>query len=320
MKLLRSLSVIRNEGSRSTCRLLTCLLLILSFVLGSRTTAAQPQGYVPADFGRPAHHYDDVPRGRIAIINSAVTGGFALVRSAIDGKVDSFSDAATVFAAGALGGYGFYLSKQLVGNGNTAPGLGLAYLSQSLVRNTSRGLHPVASLCAGPGPLDLCVDTGLEAQLGSGMRVEVNAVSTIATVVFPSFGMKPSFSGGYLFFTTGRDLGDRDDFIRSGFTVGRSAVVSTDALEITRRHEMIHVLQALQVGAVTPYLTLSQMRGRRTFFRLGRGAVEWDIQLDWLYFSLAGASAAFPYDRQWTEVEAYRLTAPPAPSEGPVLF
>jgi hypothetical protein len=64
---------------------------------------------------------------------------FAAARGLVEGRFDRAEEVGRAFFWGAASGYGFYQAKRMVGNGRFLHGLGLAYLSASVVENTSSG-------------------------------------------------------------------------------------------------------------------------------------------------------------------------------------
>jgi hypothetical protein len=261
---------------------------------------------------------EHISEARIAAFNIALTSGLTVARGLISGEIRSGRDAARHAAAGALAGYGFFESKRLIGQDHGLVGIALAHGSASFLRNVGEGRHPLASFCAGPGPLDACVRTGLDQGEGAGYRIEVNAIALTTGAVLLASGMEPRFRDGTLYFRSRNDLGSVGDFIRTGYAFGRTIVVAPVARESTWRHELIHYVQTLQIGALTPMYTAREQRrlfpGSR--FDASEFSVRrWDVQIDWLFLVIAGGNSIVPYERQWNELEAYRLTFKPTENE-----
>lgn len=250
------------------------------------------------------------PAARAAAFNVGLTSAFALVRGLAEGHIESPRDALRVAVAGAVSGYGFYQSKRLIGRSHEAAGMALAYASASVTENTGQGRHPLSHLRLGPGPADLRLRTPWARADGPVLTVEINAGGAVAAVVLPLAGYRPAFRGGTLVFLKSTPLNDYMPTIHAGRALGRAILLYDEAPPFAKRHELIHFAQALQVGAVTPYHTLSDVWPRFGGAR-ERRLVGWDVQIDWLYGALGGLSALVPYEQRWAGIEAFSLQSPP---------
>lgn len=250
---------------------------------------------------------------RIAAFNVALTGAFALARGLLEGRVEHPHDALRTALGGAVSGYGFYQSKRLIGRSHETAAMALAYASASVAENAAQGRHPLSHVRFGPGPVDLRVRTPLARGDGPALAIQINAVSAAAAVVLPFAGYRPAFRGGTFVFLRDAPFGENGSLIGAGRAFGRTILLYDEAPAVARRHELIHFAQALQVGAVTPYHTLSDVWPRFGRAPSHERAVSWDVQIDWLYGALGAFSALAPYERRWAEVEAYSLQSPPSP-------
>ena len=146
---------------------------------------------------------------------------------------------------------------------------------------------------------------------GPGLGVEVEPLSVAAGVVLPLRGFRPSVCGAGLCYrrdTPERVVRNGRPFRRLGRTVGRVVRLWTPFLPRSEAHEGIHVVQALQLAAVTPGGTLRALARRPA-----DADVALDVRTDW--FSPLAAAAIFslaPYERVWTEREAFTLAGPDA--------
>ena len=215
-----------------------------------------------------------------------------------------------VALGGAVAGAGFYAAKRLVGRRQTVAGFALAYASASLAENVAEGRHALSHVRVGLGPLDLRVATGLGRDTGGpGVRVEADALSVGAAVVLPLGGyrLRPCRAG--LCYRSETSLpfvrGGRR-YRRVGRTVGRVVRVWQPFTTRTEAHEGVHVIQGMQLVAATPRGTVREITGWRS-----GAAVALDARVDWLS-PLAGALVFpfVPYERVWTEREAFTLAGP----------
>ncbi len=227
-----------------------------------------------------------------------------------------------VALGGAAAGAGFYGAKRLVGERHPALGFALAYASASLAENVAEGGHALSHVRIGLGPLDVRVATPFAGErvggapagggrAGPGVGLELEPLSVAAGVVLPLRGFRPSVCGAGLCYRRGapeRVVRNGRPFRRLGRTVGRVVRLWTPFLPRSEAHEGVHVVQALQLAAVTPGGTLRALTGQTTDAR-----VALDVRTDW--FSPLAAAAVFalaPYERVWTEREAFTLAGPDA--------
>lgn len=281
-------------------------MLIGAFLVTASSTQGQHISGSPID----TRHISET---RIAAFNIAITGSVALARGVAVGQVRTPGDAARHAAAGMLAGYGFFEAKRRIGRDDVLLGLGMAYTSASFLRNVSEGRHALGTLCAGPGPVDLCVRTGLSQGESAGIRIEANALALGASAVLLAGGMRLRARDGVLYFEARESLGATDDgYIRTGYTFGRTVVLGPEAQAFTWRHELVHLVQVLQIGSIMPYGTARDVGALLTDRDPRTEARRWDVQIDWLFIGLAGVNMLIPYERQWNEIEAYRLTDPHA--------
>ena len=236
-----------------------------------------------------------VSPGRAAAANAAVTSLATLASRLVQGEVRSSDDVALALGAGAVSGLGFYEAKSLAGRGHLGLGLALGYASASLAENVSEGEHPLGAIRYGLGPLDVRVRTPLARSPRAVAVLEVNAAALASTAVLPFLGYRPDLEAGALVFRRPRDVleGAPD---RLGFALGRVIALDTERADVVA-HEAVHVVQALQIGAVTPG------------YRIGLevGAVPLALQADWGLAAMGALHLVVPYEQRWTEVEAFSL-------------
>ena len=297
---------------RGSCQL--AFLYVTGLLILSGSALGQDRVLEQAPPSLPERHLPETTSvARIALANIGLTGSFALVRGWLTGNVDDRGDAVEIFLGGGLGGYGFYQAKRLIGNEHAFAGLALAYTSASVVENAAQGRHPLSHLRFGPGPVDLRVRTPFAEPDAPFATVEVNILSAAGALVLPVLGYKPSFRNGKLYFRT-NDFINQEGRVRTvARTINRTPLLGPDPSEYTWEHELIHVVQSLQVGATTPYYRLSSLYPSPSYSLGGTEHLKWDLQIDWLYGTLVLSQLAVDYEQRWAEVEAYSLTEPEAP-------
>lgn len=262
---------------------------------------------------RRASRVRKVDRRRLLAVNVGLTSLFTLARGVVGGSVHGAGDGAEALGWGAVAGLGFYLAKDAVGRGHEPLGVGLAFASASLAENAARGGGAFGHARVGFGPIDLRLRTPLATdEDGPNLAAEVDPLSAAALVGLPLRGGRPIIRGGLLLYVFD-DLGTTRYYRRRGNTIGRVARVDARAQDLVVRHEMVHQIQAIQVGAVTPYGTLGALWPEAAPTSAD-GAVQWDARVDWLYLVLGGANLLLADDPRGrpSELEAYELDEPPA--------
>ena len=261
-------------------------------------------------------------RERIALANVGLTSLFTVARGVIEGRVRSVGDAAEVAAWGAVAGAGFYAAKDQVGRGRGVLGVGLAFASASVAENAAAGGGVAGHVRVGFGPVDLRLRTPLATRPGPALGVEIDPLGAVALVAVPITGGRPVVRGGVLTYDhPALERTGTGGTYAPGKALGRVVLTEAAPQDLVVRHETIHLVQAVQASAVTPYGTLgSAWRGGRRTTR--GGAVQWDLRTDWLYGVVGGLDrllADGPEDG-WGEFEAYELDDAPIPPYGGGFF
>ena len=241
--------------------------------------------------------------GNIAA-QSALTVGRGLAEGGRAAQVPAF------VLGGAVAGAGFYGAKRLVGARRTVAGFALAYASASLAENVADGGHALSHVRLGLGPLDVRVATPFARDRadggGPGVGVEIEPLSVAAAVVLPLRGFRPRLCRAGVCFRGSapeRVVRDGRTFRRLGRTVGRVVRVWPPLSAATEAHEGVHVVQGMQISAATPRGTLRGVLGQRS-----GAAVALDARTDWLLPAVGALTVALvPYERLWTEREAFTL-------------
>lgn len=251
---------------------------------------------------------DEPAHRRVALLNAGLTGGLAVIRGLLTDRIDTPGQALRTFTYGAGGGYGFYQSKRLIGQGNIICGLALGYGSVSVVENTSRGQAPLSFLRLGTGPLDVRVRTPFAREItveeAPRLSIQLNAISAVSSILLPLLDYESSLYKGTLFHRSPHILGNARSHPRRAIAFNRTIVLGPNAPRSDLRHELIHTVQSLQVSAVTPFYRLADLGINVP--QAGH-SIQWDVQIDWLYTILGLASLRVDYEDRWAEIEAYTL-------------
>ena len=251
------------------------------------------------------------------VAQSALAVGRGLAEGGRAGQVPTFA------LGGAAAGAGFYGAKRLVGAQRPLAGFALAYASASLAENVAEGGHALSHVRLGIGPVDVRIATGIGGRSdGPGVGIELEPLSVAAAVVLPLRGFRPRpCAAGVCYRGAEPERVARGGrvFRRLGRTIGRVVRVWPPYSRETEAHEGVHVVQAMQLAAATPGGTLRALAGWTS-----EAPVAADVRTDWLT-PLAGAAVfgLVPYERVWTEREAFTLagtgaaTRPAAPPLSP---
>ena len=227
-----------------------------------------------------------------------------LARGLIQGKVHGLKDAARLLAYGAASGYGFYHAKKQAAAGHALAGLLLTNLSASVVDNISSGEGPLSYL-GFPLPLFcLRVATPLARRPGALLNFAFSPRDLINLLQALGKSDRVMLRDGLLAFEANHPL----QWNVRGWTYGIYPTVVKGKPGSVFRHETVHVLQGLQLIALSPEPFLKGHRRREgsmkivSFcgFRLHSLALANDLVLTLL----------LPHEKNWKEVEARSLVVP----------
>jgi hypothetical protein len=232
------------------------------------------------------------------VIGSSVT---TLVRGLIQGEVHGFKDVAKLLTYGAASGFGFYEAKKQVAAGNTFSGILLANLSASVVDNVTSGEGPLSYLGFTLPLVRLEVATPLARHARSLLRFTVSPRDAISLALALSNSDRASLRGGMLSFEADEPLAEN---VR-GWAHGIFPTVVAGKPESVFRHEMVHVVQSLQLMAASPEPFLKRYRRDKGKMKLldfgGIRAQAFGLVND---LTLAKSQS---YNKYWKEAEAYAL-------------
>ena len=251
----------------------------------------------------PAKAHDNASEGTIRIGNILGSAVSTLVRGIIQGKVKNFADAGKMFLYGGVAGYGFYAAKNMASKGNITTGVMLANLSASISENVSWGQNPLAYIGYSLGPVRVKIATPLAKNASGIINLNVSAKEVLSLAYSISKADKISFKHGLLTFSASEKLEGTNAI---GWTKGMFATTMLDTPDYVLNHEVVHVIQNMQLSSVSLYEPLIQKNHNNYSGETGLFNFE-GIKLD--LFSLANdlANASVQYDSQWQEIEAHHF-------------
>jgi len=232
------------------------------------------------------------------VVGSGVT---TLARGLLQGRVHSFKDAVKCLGYGMASGYGFYQAKKQVAAGRTFSGILLANLSASVIDNVTSGEGPLSYLGFTLPLVRLEVATPFAKRPRALVSFTVSPRDAISLALAISKADRASLRGGMLSFEADEPLAEN---VR-GWAHGIFPTVVAGKPESVFRHEMVHVVQSLQLMAASPEPFLkSYRRDEGKMKLLDFGGVR--AQVLGLANDLTLAKLQ-TYDKYWREAEAYSL-------------
>lgn len=268
-------------------------------------------------------------RPALAAINVGVQSGLTLARRAVEGKVRGWRDVWRTLGWGAVSGAGFHGAKAFAGSGNLTAGWMVANVSASVSENTAAGLHPLAQIGYSIGPVRFRVPIpAFQDDADAHVYMDVSAYQVVALAGARLLHEGSTFKGGAIVFERGAPYRfDTDDDLGHicGAAAGMFPGVWTAApaatcgrVAATWNHEFVHAIQSLQFDAVEPALPwLFNDRDEA-----GRPARKAWLRFEQVKIGLVNIPEelvevlAFPYRRQWREIEAFRLAEDTPASAG----
>jgi hypothetical protein len=232
------------------------------------------------------------------VLGSSVS---TLVRGLVQGEVRNFRDIAKMLTYGAASGFGFYEAKKQVAGGHTFSGILLANLSASVIDNVTSGEGPLSYLGFTLPLVRIEIATPLAKQNRSLLRFTVSPRDAISLVMAFSKSDRVSLRGGMLSFEADQPLSAG---VR-GWAYSIFPTVLSGQPESVYRHEMVHVVQSLQLMAASPEPLVHGYRreeGKAKLFDFAGVR----MQAIGLANDLTLAKAQ-SYDKYWREAEAYHL-------------
>ena len=216
----------------------------------------------------PAAPLPAISNGTELAGNVLGTGISTVLRGLIMGNIKSFKDFSKCFVYGSAAGLGFYQSKTMVGKGNVFTGVLLANLSASVVDNVASGEGPLSYLGFTLPVVRIEIATPFARQKRSFLRVTVSPRDVISLVLSLNKSDRASLRNGMLSFEADTPLAAN---VR-GWAYSMFPTVLSSAPESVYRHEMVHVVQSLQLMSASPEPFLKSYRrenGKAKFIDFG---------------------------------------------------
>lgn len=217
---------------------------------------------------------------------------FTLVRGILQGKVKNLKDIGKMLWWGGVSGYGFYQSKNLISKGKILPGVIMANLSASVTENVSTGNHPLSRIGYSVGFARINITTPFNKNKDAIINFDISPKEIIALAVAIKHSNKIVFKNGLISFKAKEKFGNA-----IGWCVGIFPTVVTNTKEYVYNHEVIHMVQNLQLMSVS----------YEPFFRKKKQHSLFDFhirtQSSSVVFELINKSSS--YDKNIKEVEAH---------------
>lgn len=241
-------------------------------------------------------------RTSLVLWNAGGQAGMTLASAAIQHKIHSWRDVWRCLGAGSASGLGIYQAKSLVGQNHPATGWILANVAGSLSENAAAGRHPLAQIGYTLGPVRFRVSMPrLDRDARSWIAVDASVYEAAMLAVSFSESGRPRFRDGLIAF--------RDE--REGISYGQTAGVFPATFvddQVVWLHELTHAVQALQLDAAEPASPWPKMQFHQHASGGRRLIVFEQIKIGMYNFANDFYEDLVPYERRWTEIEAFKLT------------
>ena len=248
----------------------------------------------------PLRAHDEVKNSTVALGNMLGSAVSTLLKGIIQGKVKNIGDAGKMLLYGGAAGYGFYTAKNMMSKGNIFTGVMMANLSASISENSSWGENPLAYIGYTLGPARVRIATPLAKEKRGIINVHVSAKELVNLVYAFANSDRVMFKNGL--FTFESDKGMDNGAI--GWTKGVFATTMTGTPEYVKNHEMVHVVQNLQLASVSmyePFMNRDYSSKSNKLFHFE------GIKLDLFSFANDLANTAISYESRWDEIEAHHF-------------
>jgi hypothetical protein len=249
----------------------------------------------------PAYRLSAVSEGTVVLGNVVGSGVTTLVRGLLQGQVHNVKDAVKCLAYGSASGYGFYQSKKLVAAEHVFSGVMLANLSASVIDNVTSGEGALSYLGFSLPLVRIEIATPLARQNRSLLRASVSPRDAISLALSLGKSDRVKMRNGMLMFEADTPLAAN---VR-GWAYSMFPTVLSGTSESVYRHEMVHVVQSLQLMAASPEPFLKSHRREEGKAKLLDFA-GFRVQTLGLVNDLTLAKLQ-SYDKYWREAEAYSL-------------
>lgn len=246
---------------------------------------------------------------KVLQLNVAIQPLMTVVSAAVQGKLRTWDDWKRCLRVGAMTGAAFYGSKRLVANGHVIEGLALANVASSTTSNAAAGRHALSRIGVTLGPVRAEFSTPKEEQRSARVHLSTNFAELVSLGMMWERSDEITIRDGLISFRRDSRYPDfRDEDVTfAAYTIGVFPGVSPEATEITWRHEVVHVIQAMQVDALEPGLCDWGKFDCRKKPPSDRWFEFEPLRLGVFHGANALAMDRLDYDQRWIEIEAYRL-------------
>jgi hypothetical protein len=253
-------------------------------------------------------HADD--QRKILQWNVAIQPLMTLASAAVQGKLRTRDDWKRCLRIGATTGVAFYGSKRLVGQGRVIEGLMLANVASSMTSNAAAGRHALSRIGVTFGPVRAEFSTPKEKERSARVHLSTSIAELVSLGMMWERSDEVTIRDGLISFRRDTRYPDfRDENLTfDAYTIGVFPGMSPQASETVWRHEVVHVIQAMQLDALEP----GYCEWGRCDCRKKPASEQW-FELEPMRIGVfPGANAGamtflLDYDQRWTEIEAYRI-------------
>jgi len=246
----------------------------------------------------------EVDRTTLQIGNILGTAVTTLLKGFIQGRVHDVKDAGRMLLYGGMAGYGFYQAKAMISRGALTSGIVLANLSASVCENVAWGEHPLAYIGYSLGPARVKLATPLARSNHALFHINLSVKQVTDLVFTVAHADHFRFQHGLVCFQASQRLNNG----AIGWTKGLYPTVLQGTPDYVFQHEIVHVVQNLQLSCVSPYEPLLRDPGTR---RHPAKSLFWfeGFKVDLLSVASDLSYMAVNYENAWQELEAYHFAS-----------
>ncbi len=264
----------------------------------------------------PPNFADNSCNREIRVNNMLGNALFTLIFRSANGEVKNWGDVGESLTYGATAGYLFHKSREMIGQGDESRGMATAYLASSISENASHGLHPLAYLRYGVGPMEVKWRTPW-AGGGNHLSFNINAIDAMGMLSLMASGGAGNFKlrNGIM---TGEDFGAIDPEF-SGYSLNRTVVLRAEDAHDQGlwHHEMIHTTQYLQYSSfgsegfdVVDWEKVDRFGIRDSVAQTG---IDMNLRVEWFNSVINSMDHQNEYQFRSREVEAARIAQNTSP-------
>ena len=241
--------------------------------------------------------------------NVALQPLLTLASAAVQGKLRTWDDWKRCLRIGAASGAAFYGGKRLAGDGHVIEGLILANVASSLTGNAAAGRHALSRIGVTFGPVRAEVSTPKEKERPARIHLSTSVAELVSLGLMWDRSDRITIRDGLVSFRRNTRYPDlRDENVTFGaYTIGVFPGISPDANATAWGHEVVHVIQSMQIDALEPGACEWGKFDCRTKPRSDKWLELEPLRLGVFPGAVALGLTSLDYDQRWSEIEAYRL-------------